>query len=197
MENLDTFLAFLSWVLYWMVMVVLVAFVLMVVAIVVTQSRFIKKVRQHIPDPTEWLTVMSSERWNTREELAQLMNTKHKALLFKFRHLTVTGRGFLPAHSVLLILEDLAYLEANNLIENRTMFYDKNKKEYPELAQSDFCIRDETGFMVGFDMELLRKYTRRDEYRRVYRSGKIHRTTKKIEADEALPALGELHGSSA
>ena len=180
MENLDTFIAFISWIWYWAWRVLLG----IIVVVLVVNHYNTKKIRKLVSHPIDWLVVMSTERFDTMGELAQLMNTRLGFILFKINSYKRIDQEFFTSKFIFgagrsLIVVDLCYLEEHGLIERRSMFYDKDGKEYP---YSDF-FKDDLGYPVNPDAQRYEGYQLRHEYRKTPKGGRIK--TGKITKQES------------
>lgn len=179
MELLTEFMAFISWLWYfgWRIFLGLILlFILIGTVVTVYQER---RMRKYVGDPLDWLTVMSDARWDTRGDLAEYMNAKFRHEIFKVRQ----DRGrlwgtFYHKHlfttDLVMILDDLSYLEDEGLIENRIRYLNREGKEVSGILLSP------TDKMSG-------DYLRRDEYRKTEKGNGIKRKRKEFPKSADIP----------
>lgn len=190
MELLDTILAFVAWLWFWVWRISLGLFLFVVLAALVTSTYKKRKMRKYISHPVDWLTVMSTERWVTREELAEMMNVICKIELFKVSTSSERFWKFAKYKHVIgldftMIADDLKELAELQLIERRIVYYDKQGNEFP--GGLDFFVRDSSGGIIGFDKALSDQYLRRDEYRKTAKGGGIKSKGLKQDRNVNLP----------
>ncbi len=191
-------LAFFAWLWSWGWKIALCALVAFVVFSIVSESRMEKRYRSYIPHPTDWLSVMNTERWDSSKKLKQLMNSKLNIQLFKLYgpkdYETLPWYMLLSMHTPVAFYDDLIWLEKHRLIKCRRMVYDKSGKECPDV---DFAIRNDQGEITGFDKEMMENYSLpMYEYTKTTSGGGVRRnTTHSRQEDEGFS--GDLEGSHA
>ena len=143
MEFVDTLTAFIAWLWFWGWRIFLTVFLVFIIGMTVTSHYKKKRMREYVGHPIDWLTVMSTARWNTRGELAELMNTRCRTKLFKVyshqdRVLKYSNRKLVLGLDLVMIIDDLAYLEDEGYVEQRIVYYDKVGNVFPESVKEVF-----------------------------------------------------------
>lgn len=193
MELIDTAFAFLAWLWFWFWRIALVIVLLFIVSSGTLSFFRKKRIRRYVSHPIDWLTVMSTERWNTRGELAELMNARCKTQLFSIFSSKETFWKFLVykhlfGFDLMMIIDDLSDLEESGLIENRVVYYDLAGNVFP--GDVDFSTRDSSLGVLGMEREFSKNYLKRDEYRKTGRGGGVTRKTSQQSSDGILPDEG-------
>ncbi len=149
---MDTFLVFLSWLWYfaWRVSLLTLGVFLILGAYFTLSQR--KQYRSYIRNPTDVLSVMSLERWDSRNKIRGYLDAKF-------------GTDFFSSSICPEIYDDFEWLLKEGFIETRVMYYGKSGNELPELA--DNYTRDEYGNVTGINMDI----TGGDEYRKTGKRG--------------------------
>ncbi len=188
---METLVNFFSqpWSLGWILGVAAVSFFLLcVVFAVFFDFRWSKRYREHIPHPLDWLTVMSTERWDKTSTLHQLMNTNLGVDLFRFYtpdDYTNPPRYASFRRCPFVFYDDLCWLEDQGYIEFRRMTYDKSGREAPGVS---IIVRDEDGKFIGLDRELMKEYSFPVlEYKKTSSGGRVKRKVARVQKDETLP----------
>ena len=188
---------FIRWLWSWGWKIALCVLVAFVVFSIISELRWQKRYRYYIPHPVDWLSVMNTERWDTLEDLNQLMNSKLKVDLFKFyksgdyiKLPWYVSRRRYPW----IFRDDIEWLKQRGCIEHREMRYDKNGKECPD---ADFTVRNDQGETIGFDKEMMKGYSPPvDEYKKTASGGRVKRKpTHSRQEDEGFS--GDPEGSRA
>ncbi len=187
MEYVDIILMFLSWVWSWLWKISVVVSVLFFMATCAIQHALNKKIRTYIPNPTHWLSVMSSERWSTIKELAQHMNTKHNCSIFKV-HGTTFGYTHVPAPTLVSIFEDMDYLVEHGFVERRVVYSPENGNEPMSTHNFNSPGRSELGIVHRYGSRWC------SEYKKTPRGSTISSRNVRVELNEFQPVSGEFCG---